>query len=292
VRYRFIRGHQEHYPVAILCSVLEVSRSGYYNWLRRPESARSQANRLLSREIAEIHRDSRGTYGSPRIYRALQRRGQAVGRHRVARLMRRDGLQAKTRKRFKATTNSRHAHPVAPDLLHRDFVPEGPNRVWASDITYIRTLEGWLYLAVIMDLYSRGIVGWSMAERLTSPLVRDALQMALKQRRPSQGLLHHSDRGSQYAGGDYQELLTKNGLVCSMSRKGNCWDNAPVESFFSTLKREWVFHHRYRTRAEARQSIFDYIERFYNRQRIHSSIGDLSPMEFEQRQTAALPPVH
>ena len=244
MRYRFIRDHQAHWPVAVQCSVLEVSRSGYYSWLGRPESATRQANRSLSREIAEIHRDSRSSYGSPRIYRALRRRGHTVGRHRVARLMRRDGLQAKSRRRFKATTDSRHPHPVAPDLLHRAFTPEGPNRVWASDITYIRTLEGWLYLAVVMDLYSRGIVGWSMAERLTSPLVRDASQMALRQRRPPAGLLHHSDRGSQYAAGDYQELLTKNGIVCSMSRRGNCWDNAPVESFFSTLKREWVFHHQ------------------------------------------------
>ena len=289
MRFCFIRDHQAHWPIAVLCRVLEVSRSGYYIWRRRPESPASQANRSLSREIAEIHRDSRGSYGSPRVYRELKRRGGTVGRHRVARLMRRDGLQAKSRRRFKATTDSRHTHPVAPDLLRREFSPEGPNRVWASDITYIWTLEGWLYLAVIMDLYSRGIVGWSMAERLTSPLVRDALQMALQQRRPPAGLLHHSDRGSQYAAGDYQELLTKNGIVCSMSRKGNCWDNAPVESFFSTLKREWVFHQRYRSRAEARQSIFDYIERFYNRQRIHTSIGNQPPMEFEQQLEAFLP---
>jgi putative transposase len=267
--------------------MLDVSRSGYSRWRSCPGSETRQANRLLSREIAEIHRDSRSTYGSPRVYRALRRRGKTVGRHRVARLMREDGLKARTKRRFKATTDSRHAHPVAPDLLHRDFTPEEPNRVWASDITYIWTLEGWLYLAVIMDLYSRGIVGWSMSERLTSPLVRDALQMALQQRRP----LHHSDRGSPYAAGDYQELLTKNGIVCSMSRRGNCRDNAPVESFFSTLKREWVFHQRYRSRAEARQSIFDYIERFYNRQRIHASIGDRSPMECEQ-QLEAFPPVH
>jgi transposase InsO family protein len=291
VRYRFIREHQARWPVSVQCSVLDVSRSGYYRWRSCPESETRQVNRLLSREIAEIHRDSRSTYGSPRVYRELRRRGKTVGRHRVARLMREDGLKARTKRRFKATTDSRHAHPVAPDRLHRDFTPEGPNRVWASDITYIWTLEGWLYLAVIMDLYSRGIVGWSMSERLTSPLVRDALQMALQQRRPAAGLLHHSDRGSQYAAGDYQELLTKNGIVCSMSRRGNCWDNAPVESFFSTLKREWVFHQRYRSRAEARQSIFDYIERFYNRHRIHTSIGDQSPMECEQ-QLEAFTPVH
>lgn len=278
--------------MAVQCSVLEVSRSGYYSWLGRPESATRRANRALAQEIAEIHRDHRGVYGSPRIYLALKRRGHLVGRNRVARLMREDGLRAKTKRRFKATTDSRHGHPVAPDILHRDFAPEGPNRVWASDITYIRTREGWLYLAVVMDLFSRGIVGWSMAERLTSPLVRDALQMALQQRRPPEGLLHHSDRGSQYAAGDYRELLTKNGIVCSMSRRGNCWDNAPVESFFSTLKCEWVFHRRYRSRAEARQSIFDYIERFYNRQRMHSTIGGLSPMEFEQQQLEAFPPVH
>jgi transposase InsO family protein len=287
VRYCFIRDHQAQYPVAILCRVLEVSRSGFYGWLRRPESPASRANRLLSQEIAEIHRDSRGTYGSPRVYRELKRRGKAAGRHRVARLMRRDGLQAKTKRRFKATTDSRHCYPVAPELLHRDFSPEGPNRVWASDITYIWSTEGWLYLAIVMDLYSRRIIGWSMAERLTTPLVSDAARMALQWRNPPRGVLHHSDRGSQYASDDYQELLTKNGMLCSMSRKGNCWDNAPVESFFSTLKREWVFHQRYRTRDEARQSIFDYIERFYNRQRIHSSLGYRTPLEFEQRQLAA-----
>ena len=292
MRYRFIREHQEQWPVAIQCSVLEVSRSGYYSWLGRSESATSQANRALSREIAEIHRDSRGIYGSPRVYLALKRRGHTVGRHRVARLMRRDGLQARTKRRFKATTDSRHGHPVAPDILQRNFTPGEPNRVWAADITYIRTLEGWLYLAVVMDLYSRGIVGWSMGDRLTSPLVCQALRMALQRRRPPAGLLHHSDRGCQYAAGDYQAFLRKNGIVCSMSRRGNCWDNAPVESFFSTLKCEWVFHHRYRTRAEARQSIFDYIERFYNRQRMHSTIGGLSPMEFEQQQLEAFPPVH
>jgi transposase InsO family protein len=273
--------------VAILCRVLEVSRSGFYGWLRRPESRASRANRLLSQEIAEIHRDSRGTYGSPRVYRELKRRGKAASRHRVARLMRRDGLQAKTKRRFRATTDSRHSYPVAPELLHRNFTPEGPNRVWASDITYIWSTEGWLYLAIVMDLYSRCIIGWSMAERLTTPLVSDAARMALQWRNPPRGLLHHSDRGSQYASEDYQELLTKNGMLCSMSRKGNCWDNAPVESFFSTLKRELVFHQRYHTRDEARQSIFEYIERFYNRQRIHSSLGYRTPLEFEQRQLAA-----
>ena len=287
MRFRFIRDHQAQYPVAILCRVLEVSRSGFYGWLHRPESPASRANRLLSQQIAEIHRDSRGTYGSPRVYRELKRRGKAAGRHRVARLMRRDGLQAKTKRRFKATTDSRHSYPVAPELLHRDFSPAGLNRVWASDITYVWSTEGWLYLAVVMDLYSRRIIGWSMAERLTTPLVSDAARMALQWRRPPRGVLHHSDRGSQYASDDYQELLTKNGMLCSMSRKGNCWDNAPVESFFSTLKREWVFHQRYHTRDEARQSIFDYIERFYNRQRIHSSLGYRTPLEFEQRQLAA-----
>lgn len=291
MRYRFIRDHQDQWPVAIQCSVLEVSRSGYYSWLGRSESATSQANRALSREIAEIHRENRGVYGSPRVYLALIHRGHTVGRNRVARLMRRDGLQARTKRRFKATTDSRHGHPVAPDLLQRNFTPGEPNRVWAADITYIWTREGWLYLAVVMDLYSRGIVGWSMGDRLTSPLVCQALRMALQRRRPPAGLLHHSDRGCQYAAGDYQALLRKNGIVCSMSRRGNCWDNAPVESFFGTLKCEWVFHHRYHSRAEARQSIFDYIERFYNRRRMHSTIGGLSPMEFEQ-QREAFPSVH
>jgi len=201
--------------------------------------------------------------------------------------MRKDGLRAKTKRKFKMTTDSRHNLPVAPNLLNREFTPKEPNQAWASDITYIWTAEGWLYLAVVMDLFSRAILGWSMSERMTRSLVIDALIMAVKRYHPPPGLLHHSDRGSQYASADYQAVMGKYGVICSMSRKGNCWDNAPVESFFSTLKKEHVFHHDYRDRTQARQSIFAYIEQFYNRKRIHSAIGYRTPSEMEKFKFAA-----
>jgi putative transposase len=270
-----------------MCSVFQVSRSGYYAWSKRPESRRSRENRELAQEIAEIHCQSNGIYGSPKVHGELRRRGKRHGRNRVARLMRKNGLYAKTKRKFRVTTDSNHSQPVAPNLLNREFNPARPNQAWASDITYIWTAEGWLYLAVVMDLYSRAIVGWSMAERMTRHLVTDALMLAAKRRNPPRGLLHHSDRGSQYASDDFQELLLKYGMICSMSRTGNCWDNAPAESFFSILKRELVFHNRYHSRAQARQSIFDYIERFYNRRRIHSSLGYLTPSEFEELNLAA-----
>jgi len=285
--FRFVSNHQSEFPIFLMCRVLEVSRSGYYAWLKHPESKKDQDDKALSLEIFEIHQESFGTYGSPRVYRELKRRGKHLGENRIARLMRKDGLRAKTKRKFKLTTDSRHHFPVAPNLLNREFTPEEPNQAWASDITYIWTAEGWLYLAVVMDLFSRAIVGWSMSERMTRELVINAFVMATKRRNPSSGLLHHSDRGSQYASTDYQEILAKYGAICSMSRKGNCWDNAPVESFFGTLKREHVFHNRYSHRAQARQSIFLYIEQFYNRKRIHSALGYRTPSEMEQFKLAA-----
>jgi putative transposase len=275
------------FPVSVMCSVFQVSRSGYYAWLKQPESRKRRADAVLSKVIAEIHEESNRIYGSPKIHGELQNRGIRCGRKRVARLMRKDGLRAKIIRKFKATTNSKHDLPVAPNLLNREFTQTQPNRAWAADITYIWTNEGWLYLAVVMDLFSRSIVGWSMSERMTRTLVIDAFTLAVKRRNPPRGLLHHSDRGSQYASADFQRLLAKYGAVCSMSRKGNCWDNAPVESFFGFLKREHVFHNRYLTRAQARQSIFDYIERFYNRKRIHSSLGFKTPSEVDQLKLAA-----
>ncbi|WP_286351995.1 IS3 family transposase [Geobacter sulfurreducens] len=285
--FRFMHDHQAEFPVAVMCSVFQVSRSGYYAWSTRPESQRSKETRELCQEIAQIHRDSKGIYGSPKVHKELRRRGKRHGKNRIARLMRKDGLYAKTKRKFKVTTDSRHSQPVANNLLNREFNPARPNQVWASDITYIWTAEGWLYLAVVIDLYSRTIVGWSMAERMTRQLVMAALTLAVKRRNPPRGVLHHSDRGAQYASEDYQVLLAKHGMICSMSRTGNCWDNAPVESFFGILKRELVFHSRYHSRAQARQSIFDYIERFYNRRRIHASLGYLTPSEFEELNLAA-----
>jgi putative transposase len=279
--------HQAQFPVAVMCSVFQVSRSGYYAWNKRPESSRSKENRELSQEIATIHRESDGIYGSPKIHGELQRRGKRHGKNRIVRLMRKDGLYSKTKRKFRVTTDSNHSQPVAPNLLNREFTPASANQAWVCDITYIWTAEGWLYLAIVMDLFSRTIVGWSMAERMTRQLTMEALTLAAKRRNPPRGLLHHSDRGSQYASDDYQALLTKHGMVCSMSRTGNCWDNAPAESFFGILKRELIFHKRYLSRSQARQSIFDYIERFYNRRRIHSSLGYLTPNEFEKLKFAA-----
>jgi putative transposase len=279
--------HRSDFPISLMCEVLKVSRSGYYAWLRHPESKSKQDDKVLLQEIHAIYQERHSTYGSPRIYRELKRRGRNHGKKRIARLMRKDGLRAKTKRKFKMTTDSKHTFPVAPNLLNREFTPKEPNQVWASDITYIWTAEGWLYLAVVMDLFSRAILGWSMSERMTRSLVIDAFIMAVKKYHPSPGLLHHSDRGSQYASADYQTVLKKHGVICSMSRKGNCWDNAPVESFFSTLKKEHVFHHDYRYRTQARQSIFAYIEQFYNRKRIHSALGYRTPSEMEKFKLAA-----
>lgn len=263
-----------------MCRVLQVSTSGYYDWRRRPPVSREADEKLLV-EIKAIHAESKRRYGSPRVHKKLRQRGIRCGQKRVARLMREHGLRARRRRRFKATTDSRHTLPVAENVLERQFEAEVPDARWAADITYIWTQQGWLYLAVVMDLFSRRIVGWSMQETMERSLVISALQMALRARRPPPGLLHHSDRGSQYASGDYQELLRQASCTCSMSRKGNCWDNAPLESFFSTLKTELVYERRFETRQQARAEIFEFIEVWYNRQRLHSSLGYLSPADYE-----------
>jgi transposase InsO family protein len=236
-------------------------------------------------EIRVIHAESRSTYGSPRVHAALQAQGQQVGEHRVARLMRAGAIRAKTVKRWRATTDSAHSHPVAPNTLNRQFAVTKPNRVWAGDITYVWTAEGWLYLAVVLDLYSRRVIAWGMDSRLTQDLATAALTMALERRRPTAGVLHHTDRGSQYAATAYSERLSRHGLTASMSRRANCWDNAVVESFFHTLKTELVHHRCYRTREEAQREIFEWIEVFYNRVRRHSTLGYRSPAEFEATAT-------
>ncbi len=265
----------------LMCTVLEISRSGFYAWLKREPSERNKSDARILELIREVHKTNRGVYGAPRVHEALKAGGVECGRNRTARLMREDGLRSKTKKKFKATTNSKHSHPVAPNLLGQDFKTQLPNAIWVSDITYIWTDEGWLYLATTMDLFSRGVVGWSMDSRMKSSLVVSALDMALKARKPMAGLIHHSDRGVQYAAKPFQELLNFNGIVCSMSRKGKCYENAVKESFYHSLKTEVVHHERYRTREEARASIFEYIESFYNRQRLHSTLGYKSPLQFE-----------
>lgn len=246
-------------------------------------AARRSEDQRLAIKVAAIHRESRRRYGSPRVHEELRDQGVCTGRKRVARLMREQGLQARRKRRFRVTTDSRHDLPVGPNLVARKFEVSAPNTTWVTDITYIWTHEGWLYLAVILDLFSRRIVGWSMSEQITRQLALDALTMALSRRQSPRGLIHHSDRGSQYASHDYRRLLTANGIVCSMSRLGNCWDNAVAESFFSTLKLELVYETEWATRREARAAIFEYLEAFYNGRRRHSSLGYLSPVAFERR---------
>jgi putative transposase len=276
------------FEVGLMCKTLEVSRSGFYAWLGREESDRACDDRRLIALIRDIFAESRGTYGIPRVHRTLRHRGVRCSRKRVARLMRLAGLRSKTKRRFRVkTTDSKHGHPIAPDRLQQDFNASAVNKVWLSDITYIPTDEGWLYLASVMDLCSRRIVGWSMAETLHTAIVIAALRMAVDRRRPEPGLIHHSDRGVQYASAEFRAVLDAHGLIASMSRQGNCYDNAVKESFFHTLKTELVNHERYRTRDEARASVFDYIEAFYNRQRIHSSLDYQSPEDFERARTVA-----
>jgi len=286
VKYAFMAAHTDEFPMRLMCRVLGVSKSGYYAWRTRPESARSVDNRRLLNEIKSVHGKSKKTYGSPRVHVQLVTQGEACSRGRVERLMSANGIRAKQKRKFVATTDSKHDMPVAENILNREFAVDEPNKVWASDITYIPTDEGWLYLAGVLDLCSKIIVGWSMNDSMERTLVMDALKMGYHRRLPSAGLIHHSDRGSQYASGDYQKLLEEYGMQVSMSRKGNCWDNAPMESFFGTLKKELIHHRRYRTRDEARRDIFDYIEVFYNRERLHSSLGYLSPVDHEKQMAA------
>lgn len=282
MRYAFIAAHAIRFSVVLMCRVLKVSRSGYYAWRGRPASNRDVENRGLLESIKSVFKKSRKTYGSPRVHRQLVSDGQVCSLGRIERLMSANGIRAKQRRKFVATTDSKHDLPVADNVLGRDFSVDEPNRVWTSDITYIPTDEGWLYLAGVLDLCSRTAVGWSMSDSLERHLVMDALEMAYRRRQPGKGLIHHSDRGSQYASDDYRNLLANYGMQMSMSRKGDCWDNAPMESFFGTLKKELVHHRRYRTREEARRDIFDYIEVFYNRERLHSSLGYVSPAHYEQ----------
>lgn len=269
-------------PVSWMCEALEVSASGYYAWATRPDSPTEQWRQELLGAIEEVHAEVKGRYGSPRLTAELKARGHECSENTVAKLMRGHGIRAKSPRRFVRTTDSNHHLPVAPNILDRDFDPEGPNERWCADITYIPTGEGWLYLAAVEDLFSRMIVGWSMAESMESRLVVDALEMAIQRRRPEAGLLAHSDRGSQYASDHYQRALSAGGITCSMSEVGQCWDNAPVESFFGRLKCETEPDGIFATRDQARAELFEYLELFYNRVRRHSSLGFLSPAEYER----------
>ena len=283
MKYRFIALHQQDYPISTLCRVLAVSVSGYYAWQKRAPSRRSQEDARLSERIGRIYQANRQVYGSPRIHAALHADGQVCGKKRVARLMRTCGLSAKLRRHRTRTTDSQHDHPVAAHVLGRNFTASAPNTKWVADITGVWTMEGWLYLAVVLDIYSRMVVGWAMDGQREVVLVENALRMALARRHPEPGLLHHSDRGSQYTCQDYQQLLARAGIVVSMSRKGDCYDNALMESFNGTLKTECVERESYPSRSQARQSIFEYLEAFYNRQRLHSSLGYVSPVTYEQQ---------
>lgn len=284
MRFRFIEEYETVWSISLMCQVLQVSRSGFYRWRRRPLSCRSQIRKSLQEKIKVIHNTKhKDNYGSPRIHRELLSQGIPCSKNTVAKVMQAAGIQAKFKKKFQVTTDSNHTHPVAANVLNRQFDKSTePNQTWISDITYVWTNQGWLYLACVVDLYSRKVVGWSMSSQMTKELVLDALQMAIIRRCPKGSLLHHSDRGSQYCSEAYQRTLKVNGIQCSMSRKGDCWDNAVMESFFATLKKELVHRQKYETRASARHSIFEYIEVFYNRERLHSSLGYQSPEMFEQ----------
>jgi putative transposase len=288
MRYQFIHQHQGQFLMSVLLRMMGVCASAFYQWQKRPVSQRAQQKQLLAAHICELFEQSKGRYGSPRIYRDLQALGIKCSQKRVARLMREQNLVVRKPRKFVATTDSAHAFPVAQNLLNRKYqvnAVAGLNQVWAGDITYIPTAQGWLYVAVILDLKSRKVIGWSMKDSLEQTLVHEALEMALGQRfstAASEAIVFHSDRGSQYAAHDYQERLKERGIVCSMSRRGNCWDNAPVESFFATLKKEEVHREEYRTHQQAKASLFYYIEVFYNRKRRHSALGYISPNDYEQ----------
>lgn len=283
MRFVFIDAEKVFYPVVVLCRVMQVGRSGFYAWQRRVPSARARTDQVLQTHIARAFGDSRGTYGSPRIRAQLNAQGVSVSKRRVARLMHSGGLYALRKRRFVRTTDSAHKRPIAPNLLQRDFTAAAPNRVWVTDITCVWTRQGWLYLAAMLDLFSRRVVGWAMSEHIDEKLVLAALNMALITRRPARGLIHHSDRGSQYCGTDYLAVLKAHGVQRSMSRKGDCWDNAVAESFFGTLKQEMLYRRELEPRAAVQTAIFEYLEAYYNPKRRHSTLGFLSPVEFEER---------
>jgi putative transposase len=287
VKYAWIRQHAGEFTVETMCRFMKVSRSAYYAWLQRPETAGEKEDAELTELIKTAFAKSRSTYGTRRLKVALFQRKRIVSRRRIARLMREAELTCKTKRKFKATTNSKHNLPVADNVLDRQFKVMQPNQVYAGDITYIETQEGWLYLAVVIDLCSRQVVGWSMAEHMRTKLVNDALLMALWKRKPDKGLLWHTDRGSQYASESHRALLKQHGIRQSMSRKGNCWDNSVSESFFHTLKTELIHQQTYQTRDQAKQAIFEYIEVFYNRERLHSANGYMSPVDYELQLKAA-----
>ena len=287
MKYAWIKQHKTEFSVDSMCQFMRVSRSAYYVWLHRTPTQVEKDNAELTAIIQTLFAKSRATSGTRRLKIALGRQDLTVSRRRIGRLMHEAGLACKTKRKFRATTNSKHNQPIAPNHLDRQFTVERPNQAYVGDITYIHTQEGWLYLAVVIDLFSRQVVGWSMADHMRAQLVNDALLMALWKRKPDKGLVWHTDRGSQYASESHRALLTQHGIQQSMSRKGNCWDNAVSESFFHTLKTELVHHQTYQTRAEAKQAIFEYIEVFYNRERLHSSNGYWSPVDFELQHKAA-----
>jgi transposase InsO family protein len=284
VKFVFIAAEKALYPVVVLCRVLGVSSSGFYAWMKRTVSEHAKMDARLVVELTAAHHRSRATYGSPRLHADLRARGLRVGRKRVERLMRENGIRGRQKRRFRRTTNSNHTLAIAPNVLERRFRPKAPNEAWATDVTYIATAEGWSYLAVMLDLFSRRVVGWAMSSTNDRGLALAALDAALRSRRPPRGLLHHSDRGSTYASDDYRRALRDRGIVASMSRRGDCWDNAPAESFFATLRAELVDHEHYETRSAAETSIGDYLENFYNPARRHSLIGYVSPIEFELKE--------
>ena len=287
MKFRFVQENRETFRVGKMCEVLKVSRSGYYAWRRRGPSEREEEDRRLAAQIREIHAANRKVYGSPRIYNALQDRGIRCGKHRVAKIMRFESLRGRSQQRFRSTASVRAELPAAPNRLGRPFQSEQRDRIWVGDITQVRTGQGWLYLAVLLDLFSRKVVGYATASRAHQDLALEALERAVRSRRPKHGLLHHTDRGGQYGSAEYQNRLDRYGMTCSMSRAGKCVDNAVAESFFRTLKTEWIYHFRFSTREQARLAIFDYIEGFYNRTRMHSTLGYRSPDEYERMNAVA-----
>ncbi len=277
-----MRAREKEFPVGFMAKIFGVSKSGYYAWKKQNHQEKEEKELTLVRKIEEIHLGSRKSYGSPRVFKVLKGMGEPVGKKRVEKLMKKHGIRARTKRRFRVTTDSKHNLPVAPNLLNRDFNPERPNTVWASDITYISTKEGWLFLAVIVDLFSRQVVGWSLDKMMTKELVNSALKQAYFRRKPGKGLVFHSDRGSQYCSKEFRKLLSQFGMLQSQSRKANCWDNAVVESFFHTLKTEAIYHENFKTRREAENMIFEWVEAFYNRKRLHSTLNYKSPVDFER----------